>query len=135
MLIGDELGRISVWSGPDHFLHVRVRRVAHRLVLRFARFPAQALIRIGMVVRHVRERAMLFADLAESSSVIAVPCLRRSNDRAIVEILFSGRRRNRGAVAGSIARDFDSSGTLLLDAALTLDTNRPPDTPRARRPP
>src|SRR3546814_18417513 len=97
-----------------------VRRVAHRLVLRFARFPAQALSRIGMVVRHVRERAMLFADLAESSSVIAVPCLRRSNDRAIVEIPFSGRRRNSGAVAGSIARDFDSSGTLLLDAALKI---------------
>src|SRR3546814_12212625 len=86
-----------------------------------------------MVVQHVRERAMLFADLAESSSGIAVPCLRRSNDRAIVEILFSGRRRNSGAVAGSIARDFDSSGTLLLDAALTLDTKLLQDSRADRR--
>src|SRR3546814_18505003 len=93
MLIGDELGRISVWSGPDHFLHVRVRRVAHRLVLRFARFPAQALIRIGMVVRHVRERAMLFADLAESSSVIAVPCLRSEERRVGKEGVSTCRSR------------------------------------------
>src|SRR3546814_4828074 len=98
--------RISDWSSDvcSSDLHVRVRRVAHRLVLRFARFPAQALIRIGMVVRHVRERAMLFADLAESSSVIAVPCLRRSNDRAIVEILFSGRSEEHTSELQSLMR-------------------------------